>query len=183
MERFERLSNCLSEGGATVTIARWDDGASRGFDEYDGVVLSGSPDMMSQEVVQKKFGAEIEALKDAQVPVLGVCFGHQLMAHAFGSDVISDTDDVLKFVRTSLLVRDPLFSGLPHETMLLESRHEVVRALPKGFRLLARSETSTIAAMKHETRPLYGVQSHPERYTATNPAGKRLIANFVSLLR
>ena len=66
--------------------------------------------------------------------------------------------------------------------MLLESRHEVVSALPEGFRLLAKSETSPIAAMRHESRPLYGIQFHAERYTEENPAGRAVIGNFVALL-
>ncbi len=67
--------------------------------------------------------------------------------------------------------------------MLLESRQEVVQTLPAGFQLLARSETSPIAAMKQERRSFYGVQFHPERYTPDNPAGNRVMGNFVKLLR
>jgi GMP synthase (glutamine-hydrolysing) len=181
-ERFERLRKSLAENGAEVTSTDWaETGASR-FNEFDGVALSGAPDMMSEEDTQKKFRAEVDAIRDAQVPVLGVCFGHQLMAHAFGSVVVKDKEHVLRFVKTTALVRDPLFSGLPREMMLLESRDEVLQALPAGFQLLARSETSPIAAMKHDRRPLYGVQFHPERFTPDNSAGNRVIGNFVKLL-
>jgi GMP synthase (glutamine-hydrolysing) len=138
---------------------------------------------MSEESTQKKFRAEVEAIRDTHVPVLGVCFGHQLMAHAFGSVIVKDEENVVRFVKTTVLVTDPLFSGLPRNMMLLESHHEVVRTLPAGFQLIARSETSPIAAMKHERRPLYGVQFHPERYTPDNSAGKRVVGNFVRLLR
>ncbi len=182
-ERFERLRKCLAENGADVTSADWDERAASRFEEFDGVALSGAPDMMSEKSTQRKFGMEVEAIRDATVPVLGVCFGHQLMAHAFGSDVVKDTEGVLRFVKTTVLVRDSLFSGLPKDMMLLESRHEVVRTLPADFRLLARSETSPIAAMKHEKRLLYGIQFHPERYTSDNPSGKKVVGNFVKLLR
>lgn len=182
-ERFERLRKSLAENGAEVTSSDWvGTGASR-FNEFDGVALSGAPDMMSEEKTQRKFMAEVDAIRDAQVPLFGVCFGHQLMAHAFGSGVVKDKENVLRFVKTTALVRDPLFSGLPRDMMLLESRDELVQTLPAGFQRLARSETSPIAAMKHERRPLYGVQFHPERYTPDNPAGSRVIGNFIKLLR
>jgi GMP synthase (glutamine-hydrolysing) len=182
-ERFEKLRRCLEDGGARVTAAAWSDSAATRFAGFDGVALSGSPYMLSQERAQRRFRAEADAVRDATVPVLGVCFGHQLMALAFGGQVVRESENVLKFVKTVPLAVDPLFAGLSSGAMLLESRHEVVRSVPEGFRLLAKSETSSIAAMRHARRPLYGVQSHPERYTSENPAGKRLVANFVGLLR
>jgi GMP synthase (glutamine-hydrolysing) len=180
-ERFERLVASLEACGAEVAEKSWTEVPQR-FGGFDGVVLSGSPDMMSEERAQRKFRREADALLESDVPMLGVCFGHQLIAHAFGSRVNKDAESVLRFVKTSPVAEDPLFHTLPKEVMLLESRQEVVSRLPKGFLLLAKSETSPIAAMKHRTRPLYGVQSHPERYSRRNPAGKVLLANFVTLL-
>jgi GMP synthase (glutamine-hydrolysing) len=181
-ERFDRLARALEGAGARVTVARWDRANPRAFDGFDGVVLSGSPDMMSAVPVQKKYSAEMRALRECKVPVLGVCFGHQMIACAFGSRVVKDREHVLGFVRTELLSRDRLFEGIPGTAMLLESRHEIVESLPRGFDLLASSEKSAIAAMKHARRPIYGVQSHPERYSRENPEGKAVIANFVRLI-
>ena len=149
------------------------------FNSFDGVALSGSPDMLSNPDIQRKYRGEIDAILEARVPLLGVCYGHQLIGLAFGSRIVEDKRHVLEFVRTRVLENDPLFSGLPQSTMLLESRREVVESLPPGFELLARSETSDIAAMKHRELPVYGVQSHPERYSAANPDGFKVIGNFV----
>ncbi|MGD0477888.1 MAG: gamma-glutamyl-gamma-aminobutyrate hydrolase family protein [Nitrososphaerales archaeon] len=182
-ERFERLRKCLTENGAEVTSADWVETAASKFNEFDGVALSDAPDMMSEESTQRKFRAEVDAISDAQVPVLAVCSNHQLMAHAFGSGVVKDKENVTRRARATMLVRDPLLSGLPREMVLLESHDEIVQRLPAGFQLLAMSETSPIAAMKHETRPLYGVQFHPERYSPDNSAGNRVIGNFIKLLR
>ncbi|HEV2137535.1 MAG TPA: gamma-glutamyl-gamma-aminobutyrate hydrolase family protein [Nitrososphaerales archaeon] len=182
-ERFERLRQCIEANGAEVTSVDWD-GLSRGmFASFDGVVLSGSPDMMSEERTRAKFARESEAILESRVPVLGVCFGHQMMARTFGADVVKDGKHVLEMVETKVLADDPLFEGLPKSLMLLESRHEVVRSLPGGFRLLATSATSEIASMKHEKRPLYGVQFHPERYTKENPEGNTVVWNFVRILK
>lgn len=182
-ERFDRLQSCLEENGATVDAIGGSEATTAKFDGYDGVVLSGSPDMMSELKIQQKYQSEIEAIRGSDVPLLGVCFGHQMMAHAFGSEVVKDGAHVLGMVKTEVLSDDPLFDGLPKELMLLESRWEVVKSLPPGFGLVARSATSKIATMKHRSRPLYGVQFHPERYTKENPEGNTVVGNFVRLLR
>ena len=182
-ERFERLVKSLEDNGARVEAIRWNESSVLKFNSSDGVILSGSPDMMSDPRVEEKYRPEIEAIRDSSSPVLGVCFGHQMMARAFGSDVIKDRAHVLDMVKTTVLVGDPLFRGLPRELMLLESRWEVVRALPPGFKLVAKSAASKIAAMRHRSRPLVGVQFHPERYTKDNPAGYRVVGNFLGSLR
>ena len=181
-ERFEKLRTCLQSNGAQVSTASWEDASPRLFGSYDGIALSGSPDMMSKPRVQEKFKAEVEAVVDSAAPVLGICFGHQLIAYAFGADVIEDKRHVLDFVSTTVLAPTGLFSGLPLRLDLLESRHEVVSRLPPGFELLARSDATEVAAMKHRTRPIYGVQSHPERYTAEHLEGRDVVGNFVRLL-
>ncbi len=181
--RFQKLKRCISENGAEVATSGWRTATARRFGEFDGVVLSGSPDMMSKAGTRAKFGDEMDAIRDSHVPVLGVCFGHQMVACAFGGEVVEDARHVLGFVETTVLSEDLLFSGLPKKMMLLESRHEVVPTLPKGFSRLASSSTSAIAAMKHERRPLYGVQFHPERHTAANPQGDAVVRNFVRLSR
>ncbi|MDE1853430.1 MAG: gamma-glutamyl-gamma-aminobutyrate hydrolase family protein [Thaumarchaeota archaeon] len=182
-DRVERLESCVEGNGAQVTPVDWTEVSTRRFDSFDGVVLSGSPDMMSEVKTQRKFRGEMAAILDSKVPMLGVCFGHQLMAHAFGTAVVKDGRHVLEMVKTKVLAPDPLFEGLPKTMMLLESRYEVVKSLPDGFSLLAKSDTSDIATMKHPTRLLYGVQFHPERYTAENPHGNGVVGNFVRLLK
>lgn len=182
-ERFLRLRDCLKGNGAAVTCIEWTDSSARVFNSFDGVALSGSPDMMSEPRVQAKYRKEVDAILDSKVAVLGVCFGHQMMASAFGAEVVKDGKHVLDMVRTDVLTEDPLFTGLPNSMMLLESRWEVVKSLPSGFRLVASSVTSKIAIMKHGSRPLYGVQSHPERYTKESPDGNSVVGNFVRMLK
>jgi GMP synthase (glutamine-hydrolysing) len=182
-ERFLRLERCLDGNGAEVSSIKWNEASARKFNSFDGVALSGSPGMMSESRVHEKYRGEVEAILDSSVPILGVCFGHQMMAHAFGAEVVKDGSHILAMVETRVLSDDPLFEGLPRSLTLLESRYEVVKSLPRGFRLLARSETSQIATMKHEGRPLYGVQFHPERYTRANPDGNGVVGNFVRMLK
>lgn len=182
-ERFLRLRSCLEESAAEVSTTNWNGVSASTFRDFDGVALSGSPDMMSRDSTVAKYSAEIDAIRDSSVPVLGVCFGHQMIARAFGSCVVRARAPVLRFVKTKALSPDMLFGGLHSPAMLLESRHEIVKSLPRGFELLASSETTEVAAMKHRHRPIYGVQSHPERYSKRNGDGKMLVGNFVSSLR
>lgn len=182
-EGFERPRKSLTENGAEVTSSNWaGTGASR-FNEFDGFTLSGTPDMMSEENTQRKLMTEVDAIGDAQVQLLGVGFGHQLMAHAFGSRAMGDKGKALKFAKTSPRVHNPSFMGSPRDMMLLESHHEAVRRLSADFQLLARNETSLVAAMRNERRPLYGTQFDPERYTPADLAENRVIGNSVKLLR
>ena len=182
-ERVVTLERCLKENGAEVVPVEMEQVSAAGFDSSDGVVLSGSPAMMSEAKTISKFQPEADAVLDSKAPILGVCFGHQLVAHAFGAQVVRDGRHVLEMVKTTVLKEDPLFDGLPRSLMLTESRYEVVKSLPEGFTLLARSATSRIATMKHRSRLLYGVQFHPERFTKEHPEGTRVVGNFVRMLR
>lgn len=182
-ERFQRVVDSLLENGAAVASIEWDESSASRFDSFDGVVLSGSPDMLSERAVQEKYRGETTAILDSQVPILGICFGHQLVSRAFGADVVKDKRRVREMVGTKILVDDPLFEGLPRLLTLLESREEVVNRLPDGFSLIARSETTEIAAMRHPSRLLYGLAFHPERYTEDFPDGYAVLGNFVRMLK
>jgi GMP synthase (glutamine-hydrolysing) len=182
-DRVVTLERCVRENGAAVDPIALERVSSAKFDSSDGVVLSGSPSMLSEARTRSKFHPEVDAVLDSESPILGVCFGHQLLAHAFGAEVVRDSRHVLEMVKTTVLKEDPIFDGLPRSLMLMESRHEVVKSLPDGFSLLARSATSRIATMKHPTRLLYGIQFHPERFTKEHPEGDAVVGNFVRMLR
>lgn len=177
-ERFRRLVRGLEAAGARVAKSRWSDSSAKRFNSFDGVVLSGSPDMLSSESAQRKYAVEVESIRGASVPLLGICFGHQLIGSAFGSRVVRGSH-VLKYVETEILAPDPLFTGLPGRALVLESHDELVDRLPEGFSLLAKSKTSPIAAMKHSRRQIYGLQFHPERNSRARPDGSRILSNFV----
>jgi len=182
-DRVVTLEKCLKENGAEVDPLALERVSAAKFDSSDGVVLSGSPAMLSEARTRSKFQQEVDAVLDSGSPILGVCFGHQLLARAFGAEVVRDSRHVLEMVKTTVLKEDPLFDGLPRSLMLMESRHEIVKSLPDGFSLLARSATSRIATMKHPTKLVYGIQFHPERFTKEHPEGDAVVGNFVRMLR
>ncbi len=179
IDRFDRLRDSLASNGAKVTSADWHEASASRFDEFDGVVLSGSPDMLSEQSVRAKFAKEIEAIVETRSPLLGVCFGLQLIGCAFGSKVVKNGPMIREYVDTEVLLPDELFAGLPRTIRVFESHEEVVQPLPRGFVLLARSKTSPIAAVRHSARAIRGLQFHPERNDADAPHGKTVLANFV----
>jgi len=169
------------DGVRAETVDRAECSAGR-FREYDGVVLSGSQAMASQERTIQIFASEIDAIRESSTATLGICFGHQLLCHAFGSKVVRASKPTERYVETEVLVDDPVFAGLPQTLSVFEAHHEVVDSVPRGFRLLARSPTCAVGAVKREKLPVYGVQFHPERNSSRNPDGARIIANFVECL-
>jgi len=180
---FGSLTTSLASNGAQVAVAAPADSSASLFDKHDGVVLSGSPDMLSEQQIQKKYGAEMKAIRGTSAPLLGICFGLQLIGNAFGSKVVKQGQAIRDYVDTEILEPDLLFSGLPRVIRVLESHEEVIEPLPEGFVLLARSRSSPIAAIRHAKLPIRGLQFHPERNGPDAPHGDAVVANFVKSLR
>jgi GMP synthase (glutamine-hydrolysing) len=141
-----------------------------------GVILSGGPSSVTFEDSPRAD----HSLFEAGLPMLGICYGQQLMAEQLGGKVV--TGDHSEFGRAFLEVKEDcaLFDGLwaPGERHQVWMSHgDKVDALPPGFRIVAQSEGAPFAATADDERRFYGVQFHPE--VVHTPDGARLIANFV----
>jgi GMP synthase (glutamine-hydrolysing) len=115
------------------------------------------------------------ALYELGVPVLGICYGMQLMAQDLGGRV--DRTGVSEFGKTGVRLGGRLAAGLPEEQTAWMSHRDSVVAPPEGARVTAFSETTPIAAFEDEERGLYGVQFHPE--VVHTPRGMDLLKNFL----
>lgn len=142
-------------------------------DDIKGVILSGSPCSVFDEnspnpEVEKLFG---------QVPVLGICYGAQLMASRFGGKVVRS--DHREYGRANLAnVKDgsELFAGISHDSQVWMSHGDSIKELGADFTLIAQTESIPVAAFKHNTHDVYGIQFHPEVTHSTD--GGQLISNF-----
>jgi GMP synthase (glutamine-hydrolysing) len=137
----------------------------------DGYVLSGGPDM-------DRVG-HAPAYLDADVPVLGICLGHQLMALELGGAV--ESGDYGGYADVTVAIDDPddpLVGSLHPETRVWASHADEVVELPPGFERTATSDVCGIEAMSDTDRDLYGVQWHPE--VAHTDRGEELFENFVA---
>jgi len=144
----------------------------------DGIVLSGGPASVYGEGVPR-IPREI---LDMGVPVLGICYGMQLIADLLGGKVGKAGDREYGFASIRGQWGDPLFLGIEEfrHNMTIQvwmSHGDRIEEMPKGFASIARSENSPVAAMADETRRIYGVQFHPE--VAHTPKGKEILANFL----
>jgi len=139
-----------------------------------GIVLSGGPASVYGEGVPT---AEPELL-ELGVPILGVCYGMQLITQLRGGSVVPGKREYGR-AQLEIVESDELFHGFePGETTTAWMSHgDHVDAPPAGFRLLARTESLPVAAFRAEAAPLFGVQFHPE--VAHTVDGGRIISNFV----
>ena len=113
-------------------------------------------------------------------PVLGICYGQQLMAHLLGGEVIRKGDKGeygLATLDLDATGTDPLFSGLAGRQQIWMSHRDVVGTVPEGFSTVGRTETCAVAAIAAPQRKLYGLQFHPE--VVHTVRGMEFLSNFV----
>jgi anthranilate synthase component II len=172
------LAHRLGELGAAVKVVRNDAMSLADIERLapERIVISPGPGRpesagMSVEVLQRF--AE-------RVPILGVCLGHQALAVAFGGRVVRASAPM--HGKTSLVAHEAshLFAGLtePFEAGRYHSLVVERDAVPPGFVVSAWVVSDrTIMGLRHESRPIYGVQFHPE--SVLTPVGQRLLQNFL----
>jgi len=141
-----------------------------------GIILSGSPFSVNEE----NFPSVDIVSINSKVPVLGVCYGAQLTAKLLGGKV--DKSNKREFGRAKLSIKKDtaLFKGVNTESQVWMSHSDSIVALPKGFEVLATTESIPIAAFRktaNEGFPLYALQFHPEVHHSVE--GKKIITNFL----
>lgn len=134
---------------------------------FDAVIMTGSPLSVTEPAPWVVEAAEV--LVTAKVPVLGVCFGHQLLAWRLGAEVRRNPLGLeLGTVTVSLTEQgrvDPLFDGLPTNAEVQATHFDEAAALPDGATLLATNTACPVQAFRHGSR--WGVQFHPEMNAAS----------------
>ena len=141
-----------------------------------GIILSGGP-----ASVNESFSPSISnAVFELGVPVLGICYGQQLMCQMLGGKV--EGGHHREFGRAMVEVREdsPFFAGVwqkgaSHQVWM--SHGDVVTAIPQGFKVIAATPSAPFAAIADEMRKFYAVQFHPE--VVHTPEGGKLLGNFV----
>ncbi|RME96396.1 MAG: glutamine-hydrolyzing GMP synthase [Verrucomicrobia bacterium] len=112
------------------------------------------------------------------LPVLGICYGLQAMAHLLGGQVEHSAKREYGKGTLEVTARDcPLFQGVSRRSQVWNSHGDRIARLPEGFRPVAATENSDYAAIEHAGRKLYGLQFHPE--VAHTPQGRKILGNFV----
>ncbi|MBL4694885.1 glutamine-hydrolyzing GMP synthase [Candidatus Gracilibacteria bacterium] len=143
--------------------------------DYKGIVLSGGPASVS--------GPDAlvcdARLFELGVPVLGICYGHQLMAHTLGGVV--EKGHVMEYGQAEVNISDrtDLFEGLKESETVWMSHFDQVSKVPEGFEIVASTEDCPIAATKDTKRNFYSIQFHCE--VTHTPCGRQILENFVQI--
>ncbi|OGR83185.1 MAG: glutamine-hydrolyzing GMP synthase, partial [Elusimicrobia bacterium RIFCSPHIGHO2_01_FULL_64_10] len=139
-----------------------------------GIILSGGPASVNGRAGSPSCDPGI---LDGRVPVLGICYGMQLLAHAGGGRVSRAAKR--EFGRAEIQIERPseLFRGLESRLTVWMSHGDEVQAMPEGFQRLAGTSNAGLAAISHPGKKLYGVQFHPE--VAHTPKGPEILSNFI----
>ncbi len=139
-----------------------------------GIILSGGP----ASVYANGAPALDHGLLDLGVPVLGICYGMQLLVHSLGGRV--EQAEVGEFGRSELRVSEPgvLLKGTPREQTCWMSHRDTVFEPPPGFLALASSTASPVAAVQDAERGIYGIQFHPE--VVHTPYGEAILTRFLT---
>ncbi len=139
-----------------------------------GIILSGGPASVYEPVAPRCDPAILQL----GIPILGICYGMQLICHFLGG-VVGSAAHSREYGRATLTVHDrnTMFQGYPTESIVWMSHGDQVQSVPADFEILASTETCPLAAVKHKTRPLFGLQFHPE--VAHTPHGGQILANFL----
>jgi GMP synthase (glutamine-hydrolysing) len=181
------IARRVREANVYCEIVPWFKCMERLEDEAPaGMIFTGGPASVYEE------GAPLlpRTLFEKDIPILGICYGAQLMSHAMGGKVVSP--DYKEYGRVKLYrleadgvdgstpsakPGDLLFKGVPAEADCWMSHTDYVETVPDGFRATARTAGCPTAALENAARKLYGVQFHPEVHHT--PFGQSLLTNFL----
>jgi GMP synthase (glutamine-hydrolysing) len=138
-----------------------------------GIILSGGP----ASVYDDKSPRCDPKIFDLGIPVLGICYGMQLACQALGGKVQPSSHREFGRARCRIQDANGLFGGVPRETEVWMSHGDQVQAVSDDFESLAATDTCPIAAVRHRSRPVYGLQFHPE--VSHTPHGGAMLRNFL----
>lgn len=142
-----------------------------------GVILSGSPFSVNDPQAPKP---DVKSIAD-KLPVLGVCYGAQLIAQQSGGVVGKSTHREYGRAHLQEVVEDALLATIPHNSQVWMSHSDSIKELPEGFQIVAKTGSIPVAAFKsangYSKNTIYGIQFHPEVTHSTD--GRQLLKNFV----
>jgi len=143
------------------------------------IILSGGPNSIYDNGSPKLKKTFFKYIIENKIPILGICYGHHLIIHQLGGKV--ESHDYKEYGKTHLEIIDNgrLLRSLNQDEIVWMSHGDQVRELPKGFKILAKTNNCPIAAYGDEVKKLYGVQFHPE--VGHTPKGKIVLENFINI--
>ncbi|MFQ5947577.1 MAG: glutamine-hydrolyzing GMP synthase [Acidimicrobiia bacterium] len=168
------IARRVREAHVFSEIVSWDATATEIRDKHPtGLILSGGPASVYSEDAYRIDPQILEL----GIPVLGICYGHQLIAHVLGGEVARTGTSEFGKAEMRLSGTSRLLEGLPESQQVWMSHRDAVVAAPPGFRVTATTKASPVAAMEDLERGFCGVQFHPE--VAHTPRGQEILRRFL----
>lgn len=172
-KHLKHIEHCVDEFDDFQTLSIND--IENITDEFSGVIISGAPILITEQDMEPILFAS-KWIHDINVPILGICFGHQLIGLHFGA-IPSKMREDRDWQLIECFEDSRLFERLPQEFKMMEDHCETI-SIPGGFKLVASSDACVNEAMEHNTKTIFGVQFHPE---ISGNLGRTLIDNFIRI--
>lgn len=140
---------------------------------YKGIIFTGGPNSVYDEK-SPHYSNDILSLN---IPILGICYGDQLLAYMTGGKIVSAKNNS-EYGRTELLVKEGiLFDDIPEKSVCWMSHTDYIKDVPDGFKVTATTKSCPCAAMENNEKKFYGVQFHPE--VTHTEYGMKMLSNFI----
>jgi len=160
-----------------VSVISWDELSLRTIRGFELIILSGASAFFPVPGNERKLFNEIELVRQSTVPVIGICYGAQVVARAFGAEILRMEKKHTGLTKIEVLIPDAVFDGRTAFSVF-ESHRFVIGELPPMLTALAKSEHG-IEIIKHKTLPIWGLQFHPEHLMNKNE-GISILKNIIS---
>lgn len=147
--------------------------------KYHGVILSGGPLLYSSQCINiEEVSINIALLNELTCPFLGICFGHQTIVESFAGKMEKMPREAKGLQKVNITKPSDLFVGLSNEILVYQGHNDCATQEPACFDVIAASDTCPIEAIQHKSKPIFGVQFHPE---ASGQIGQKVLANFLRI--
>ncbi len=159
---FDHWRRFVGDAAELVRAMR-EDPPPADLDGFTHVVVTGSEASIMDD--DPWVPPQVELLRraaDQGLAILGSCHGHQMVALAFGAQVGKADEPEMGWIELDTVRDDPMFAAADHPVWVFSSHFDEVRSLPEDFVVAASSPRCAVHAFRHRTRPIWGVQSHPE---------------------
>ncbi|MDE1497361.1 aminodeoxychorismate/anthranilate synthase component II [Xenorhabdus bovienii] len=148
------------------------------IDNYDAIVISPGPGHPS---VFDDFGVCSEVIKNSNIPLLGICLGHQGIVLSFGGTVEHAPKPIHGYRDTINHTKDGLFYNLPERFEVVRYHSLICNNLPNDLKCSAWTDDGLVMAVEHKTKPIFGVQFHPESIDSEH--GHDILRNFINIVK